>query len=521
VARAEKHRLAAEWIESLAEDRDDHVELLAHHYTSALEFASAAGQPAEELEARARKTLAEAAERAFTLHSYTSARTLAEEALALRPADGSDRAHLLYLRAMAEGRLSETNEEHLLEARDALWSAGEELKAALMSVFLSDHLRDQGRSEWVAELEQALETAERQKPSSEKGWVLARGAWNRQFARNHEGALALAEKALEIGQALDDDEVRAHALDAMAIAKWSLGQDGSAESERSLAAAESARSPLLILNVLGNTAIKWIDEGEFGEASELMQKGSEVARSYGNRWGVAWTGLWPIELAYLEGRWDDAIREVEAYLDLESGWRRFGGFAMFSQGLAARLRLGRGEVDDALDRSEQFLTDVKAAVEVSMLPEALALRARVLNAAGRDEEAGRRFEQCIRDIEERGSSAPGSPPWSLLDLTAAGVRLGRFDELRGVLAGSLTHARWVEGCRAMSDEDYERASELYATLGARSEEAFARLCGAEHLIAEGKRDEAELQLEQALAFFRQAGAAFYIEQAEKLLAASA
>jgi hypothetical protein len=73
----------------------------------------------------------------------------------------------------------------------------------------------------------------------------------------------------------------------------------------------------------------------------------------------------------------------------------------------------------------------------------------------------------------------------------------------------------------MADEDYERAGELYARLGARSEEAFARLCGAEHLTTRGKRDEAELQLEQALAFFRKAGASFYIGQAETPLATSA
>ena len=42
--RAEKHRLAAEWIGSLAGGRsEDRSEMLAHHYGAALEFARASG----------------------------------------------------------------------------------------------------------------------------------------------------------------------------------------------------------------------------------------------------------------------------------------------------------------------------------------------------------------------------------------------------------------------------------------------------------------------------------------------
>src|SRR5439155_12307348 len=42
-SRAERHRLVAEWIESLASDRsDDRAEMLANHYLPALELASAA-----------------------------------------------------------------------------------------------------------------------------------------------------------------------------------------------------------------------------------------------------------------------------------------------------------------------------------------------------------------------------------------------------------------------------------------------------------------------------------------------
>jgi class 3 adenylate cyclase len=63
--RAEKHRLAAEWLDSLVADRDDHVELLADHYGRALELARAAGHDEGLFAERARLAFRDAGERAF------------------------------------------------------------------------------------------------------------------------------------------------------------------------------------------------------------------------------------------------------------------------------------------------------------------------------------------------------------------------------------------------------------------------------------------------------------------------
>ncbi len=46
--RAEKHLRVAEWMESLGR-ADDHAELVAHHYSTALDFASAAGLDTPEI----------------------------------------------------------------------------------------------------------------------------------------------------------------------------------------------------------------------------------------------------------------------------------------------------------------------------------------------------------------------------------------------------------------------------------------------------------------------------------------
>src|SRR5205085_10309428 len=54
--RAEKHHRAAEWMESLGRPQDN-AEMLAHHYSTALELARASGQPVEHLLERGRVVL--------------------------------------------------------------------------------------------------------------------------------------------------------------------------------------------------------------------------------------------------------------------------------------------------------------------------------------------------------------------------------------------------------------------------------------------------------------------------------
>ena len=71
--RADKHRRAAEWIESLSADRENAPDMLAHHYSQALEYARDSGQPTGDLERRTRLALRDAAERAAALNSLTHA----------------------------------------------------------------------------------------------------------------------------------------------------------------------------------------------------------------------------------------------------------------------------------------------------------------------------------------------------------------------------------------------------------------------------------------------------------------
>ena len=69
---------------------EDHAEMLAHHWRSALELARAAGRDDDELADRARLALREAGDRAFSLNAFASAERYYAEALELWPEDDPD-----------------------------------------------------------------------------------------------------------------------------------------------------------------------------------------------------------------------------------------------------------------------------------------------------------------------------------------------------------------------------------------------------------------------------------------------
>ena len=97
VARVGKHAAAAGWIESLGRP-EDHAEMLAHHYLSALDLARAANQDITDLAPPARTALQAAGDRAFALNASAAAAGYYRAAVALWPQDAQEqRAGLLWL----------------------------------------------------------------------------------------------------------------------------------------------------------------------------------------------------------------------------------------------------------------------------------------------------------------------------------------------------------------------------------------------------------------------------------------
>jgi hypothetical protein len=80
---------------------------------------------------------------------------------------------------------------------------------------------------------------------------------------------------------------------------------------------------------------------------------------------------------------------------------------------------------------------------------------------------------------------------------------------------------WMEAARAYAAGELEEAADILGAIHAVPDEAFVRLRAAEALMHEGRRAEADAELQKALAFYRSVGATAYIREAEGMFAASA
>jgi hypothetical protein len=76
---------------------------------------------------------------------------------------------------------------------------------------------------------------------------------------------------------------------------------------------------------------------------------------------------------------------------------------------------------------------------------------------------------------------------------------------------------WLQAGLAGAAGDFASAADVYERIGARPDEAYARLKAAGTLLAQGRGGEASVQLERALAFFRAVGATAYEREAQGLV----
>jgi hypothetical protein len=138
----------------------------------------------------------------------------------------------------------------------------------------------------------------------------------------------------------------------------------------------------------------------------------------------------------------------------------------------------------------------------------LALRARHI-ATPSPAQAAILIDEVIDSIT--GKRSIWSPS-CLVDRAYALRQLGRADTLFRV-TNSASVTPWLEAARAIAAGEFVAAADLFATIGSRPDEAYARLHAAEQLAATGQRVTAADQLEPALLFWRAVSATAYIRDA--------
>jgi class 3 adenylate cyclase/tetratricopeptide (TPR) repeat protein len=504
--RAEKHQRAAEWIESLAADRsEDHAEMLAHQYLTALGFAQAAGEPTEVLTERTRLALRDVGDRAFSLTDFSKAARFYSEALDLWPPEAPERADLLFSLGRAELHADGTGGEALAEARGRFLAAGLHERAAEATVLLGELHWMRGDPEALEYLEEAAALLADASPSPTRTYVISNLARFRMIHSEYGEAIRQGREALGMAKELGLGELRAHALASIGLARTRSGDAGGlADLEESVALAVSANS---IESVRGyaNLGNALIEQGNLAPAFELHEKGRIAAARFGDADRIRWFDEERIYELYWRGLWVEAAELADEAVAGAVGGRPTT-LEEDARLVRSRIRLARGDSDGAVSDSLRTVELGRRAGYPEMIVPALALQARVTAAAGKTADG----EAAVAELLELWPHRAPSSYW-LADLAFAADQLGRCEAVLDALARVGGTSRWADAARAFLTGDFAQAAQLYSEIGSIPDEAFTRLCSARASL-DGRDD-----LAQALAVFRSLGAEAYVREGEALV----
>jgi class 3 adenylate cyclase/tetratricopeptide (TPR) repeat protein len=516
--RAEQHRLAAEWIGSLGR-MEDHAEMLAYHYLSALELHRAASQPIDPAFAeRALASLSNAGDRALSLNAYASAAGFYEAALELAPGGSGERAQLLFQLGRTRLIGGDLEPDLLAAACTELAAAGDLLTAAEAEAELAKlHWVRGDAYRYVQHRARARELVEGREASRAKASVIARVSSYLMTSGESGEAIRLGRDALAMAEQLGLDELRAQVLITIGSSRMDSGDTAGVEDlEQGLALAVDANAPLAICRAQTNLWDALHVLGELDRASAAVQAAAKTASRFGLIGDQRWLRGTRAPDAFTCGRWREALVLAEEFLaEVESGSPHY--LAPWCYATRAHVRLGRDDVQGALADTERALDLARLVKDPQILFPTLAACAHVLCESGATERASALADECLAELKAGRKMASTMIALHVLAWTLS--PLGRGRELIDVLPRS--DVPWVRAAAALAAGDLRRAADICGGMGATTQEGRDRLWLAEALIEQNRRADADVELHRALDFYRSVGATHYIRQAEGLLSASA
>ncbi len=510
--RSAKHRRAAEWIASLGRP-EDHAELLAYHWRTALELAESAGIDTGDLLEPTRRALRAAGDRASSVNAYPAAAAFYGDALARWPPDAEDRPQLLDRRADVLYLANDARAaEALVEARDVLIEVGDRESAAAVEINLSRLAWQAGNNVEAKVHEAQAEELAGAGTSPATARVLAAIARTRAIGGDPQDGLALATQALRLAERLGLDEVRAHALATIGLAKSYLGDPtGTVDQRRALDLAIELRSSMAG-TIANNIAVEAFFAFDHRLSEELFDDAQRIAERGGDAAGARWLRGQKVPTAFVAGRWDEALADADTFIaECVAGSPHY--LESSNRSMRARIREGRGDAEGALADSRRGVELARKINDPQQLLGELGLSASLLEIRGRHDEA----RDVARELVALAALYPQDAVWTLTLEFAYSALAPEFEaDLRAALQGA-PYPRWKEVALACLDRDFARAADLWGAAGSPTWEARLRIRAAEDLIETGRRAGAETQIELALAFYRTVGATFWIKRGEALL----
>jgi class 3 adenylate cyclase/tetratricopeptide (TPR) repeat protein len=474
--RARRHFSAGTWIANESGDRvEERAELLARHFSTAVDLARAAGD--DEVVGVARGPavtwLMTAGDRARRLDAsgafalYDRASQLATERDALR-ADTLARSARMGRRSdRIDPREVLARYEESLAIRREL---GDPLGVGEALTRLGSQAAAIGDADRPGELlAEAIRVLEAEPPGIELARAYAFRAEQEMFAGHVRESLGFADRALRLREsAPEDDEIAVMALHIRGDARCSLGDTGGLEDlERAMQRSQAGDNAADIVTS-GSYLGEWLWAME-GPAAGLEQ--CMAALEVADRRGVVDQGLWTkagaVGMLFDLGDWDRALTWSNEIL--ATGRDRLEP-ALFAASRTAISRIAtlRGRPQDADDPAE-LLALARAVGELHVLAPALAVASRLLLDAGRGEEALgllREFAALTRGV------APEYRESQLAAVTRECVRAGdpvlageMIDESVGATRRDRLNVSSARAAVLEADADLGRAATGYAEAG--------------------------------------------------------
>jgi class 3 adenylate cyclase/tetratricopeptide (TPR) repeat protein len=512
--RAERHQQVAEWIEGHVRG-EDAAELLAHHYSSALEYSRASGRDFTGLADRARVALRDAGRRAVALNAFVNAARFFEAAVELTPEDDPDWPLLVLDHAQAAMYVDITQDRLLLRARDALL-AGDVHDAARAEIVLGEYRWLRGDHAGADEFFRAAEgLAEHMTDESAKLQVLANLVRFAMLADANERAVTLGRPALVLAEKQNHDEMRAHLLNSIGVARSSLGDPAGVEDiEESRAIARRIGGPEY-LRACGNLASVLTVQGQLARAAELHREALHIAQEIGSEEPTRWLST---EIAFdhvFKGEWNTAREIVD---ELIAGYEDSPFWIQPQTRICrARMLLADGALEAAVADAERAAELVRGSPVFQSLCGPLAFRARLHAELGETDEAGKLVKELLKTWSE---TRAGYIELWMLDAWFAAWSAGDEERLARAIEESALTVPWLRVASSLIRRDFDSAVRTLEDMGAISAAAEARMWAAHSLVEQGRVAEAGTQIQAALPFWRSVGATRYLEQGESVLAAA-
>jgi class 3 adenylate cyclase/tetratricopeptide (TPR) repeat protein len=529
VARAERHRRAAAWIESIAGERvEDHAEILAYHYTTALELARAAGAAGfADLETGALRFLLMAGGRALAL-DVAKAEAYFASALAFVPAGHPERPIVLVRWADAARQVNRHLEANaaLVEAIGLLRERGDALAAARAMTTLANvrwQIGDPTSGQVASESVALLETLP---PSPEL--VAAHAEVSRQEHLNGEyrESVASAQKAIAVAAQLGLGE-QAKPLEYLGASRLTLGDFAGMEDMRraatlALEAGESREAAIINNNTADATSQT---EGP-RVALERYREGIDFAE----RRGIAEIALWMAAEAATHlvrvGLLDDALAWIERPARAFEAAGTTNGLVR-CRCVEALVLTYRGQARAAVPGIDWAIDAASGATAIEGLIMALQIGGLVHRSIGDDRAAIALFSRLADDRHALESQTYSYfMPDAVRTAVGAGAigladRLVRFPSPMPEQQHASMAARAIlaEARRNLAEaaDLYAEAADRWEAFGVVTERAFALLGQGRCQVARGRPDDAGAPLRVARELFASMGAQPSLAEVDRLL----